>query len=129
MTIWTWLCRVVRPGVVGFGLALALGGCQVIPGDGPWMGGAQASSTEALPFDLIDVHEIDVERQAVMGFALQKSLELGARSHGTVENEISALQQRAHVSHSELSEEIPQVGHADWPMAADVDAADERDVG
>ena len=55
MTIWTWLCRVVRPVVVGFGLALALAGCQVIPGDGPWMGGAQASSTEALPFDLIDL--------------------------------------------------------------------------
>jgi len=27
----------------------------VVPGDGPWMGGAQASSTEALPFDVIDL--------------------------------------------------------------------------
>ncbi len=27
----------------------------MVPGDGPWMGGAQASSTEALPFDLIDL--------------------------------------------------------------------------
>jgi polysaccharide biosynthesis/export protein len=55
LTIWTWLCPVARPVVVGLGLALALAGCQVIPGDGPWMGGAQASSTEALPFDLIDL--------------------------------------------------------------------------
>lgn len=27
----------------------------MVPGDGPWMGGAQASSTEALPFDVIDL--------------------------------------------------------------------------
>lgn len=26
-----------------------------MPGDGPWMGGAQATSTEALPFDVIDL--------------------------------------------------------------------------
>ena len=55
LTIWTWLCLLARPVVVGLGLALALAGCQVIPGDGPWMGGAQASSTEALPFDVIDL--------------------------------------------------------------------------
>jgi polysaccharide biosynthesis/export protein len=36
-------------------LALALAGCQIVPGDGPWMGGAQANSTEALPFDVIDL--------------------------------------------------------------------------
>jgi len=55
LTIWTWLCLLARPVVVGLGLTLALAGCQVIPGDGPWMGGAQASSTEALPFDVIDL--------------------------------------------------------------------------
>ncbi|MBN9089009.1 MAG: polysaccharide biosynthesis/export family protein [Reyranella sp.] len=55
MTIWTWLRPVARPVFVGLGLALALGGCQVVPGDGPWMGGSQASSTEALPFDVIDL--------------------------------------------------------------------------
>jgi len=55
LTIWTWLCPVARPVVVGLGLALGLASCQVIPGDGPWMGGAQASSTEALPFDVIDL--------------------------------------------------------------------------
>jgi polysaccharide export outer membrane protein len=36
---------------VGIGLA----GCQVVPGDGPWLGGAQSTSTEALPFDIIDL--------------------------------------------------------------------------
>src|SRR3954470_15924984 len=52
---WTWVCPVVRPVVVALGLALAVAGCQVVPGDGPWMGGAQGSSTEALPFDIIDL--------------------------------------------------------------------------
>jgi len=55
LTIWTWLRPVARPVFVGLGLALALAGCQIVPGDGPWMGGAQASSTEALPFDVIDL--------------------------------------------------------------------------
>jgi len=55
LTIWTWLRPVARPVFVGLGLALALAGCQVVPGDGPWMGGSQASSTEALPFDVIDL--------------------------------------------------------------------------
>jgi len=55
LTIWTWLRLVARPVFVGLGLALVLAGCQIVPGDGPWMGGAQASSTEALPFDVIDL--------------------------------------------------------------------------
>jgi polysaccharide export outer membrane protein len=55
LTIWTWLCPVARPVVVVLGLTLGLAGCQVLPGDGPWMGGAQATSTEALPFDVIDL--------------------------------------------------------------------------
>ena len=55
LTIWTWLCPVARPVVVVLGLTLALAGCQVVPGDGPWMGGAQTTSTEALPFDVIDL--------------------------------------------------------------------------
>ncbi|MBV8192392.1 MAG: polysaccharide biosynthesis/export family protein [Alphaproteobacteria bacterium] len=36
-------------------LALGIGGCTALPGDGPWMGGAQSTSTEALPFDVIDL--------------------------------------------------------------------------
>ena len=55
LTIWTWLCPVARPVVVVLGLTLGLAGCQVVPGDGPWMGGAQSTSTEALPFDVIDL--------------------------------------------------------------------------
>jgi polysaccharide export outer membrane protein len=35
--------------------ALGIGGCTAMPGDGPWMGGAQSTSTEALPFDVIDL--------------------------------------------------------------------------
>jgi polysaccharide export outer membrane protein len=53
LTIWSWLCPVARPVVVV--LAFGLAGCQVVPGDGPWMGGAQSTSTEALPFDVIDL--------------------------------------------------------------------------
>jgi polysaccharide export outer membrane protein len=37
------------------GLSCILAGCQLMPGDGPWMGGAQSGSTEALPFDVIDL--------------------------------------------------------------------------
>jgi polysaccharide export outer membrane protein len=37
------------------GLALGAGGCTALPGSGPWMGGAQSGSTEALPFDVIDL--------------------------------------------------------------------------
>jgi polysaccharide biosynthesis/export protein len=36
-------------------MALGAGGCTALPGDGPWMGGAQSGSTEALPFDVIDL--------------------------------------------------------------------------
>ena len=42
-------CHCPRP------VRLGLAGCQVVPGDGPWMDGAQATSTEALPFDVIDL--------------------------------------------------------------------------
>jgi polysaccharide export outer membrane protein len=41
--------------VVVLGLTFGLAGCQIVPGDGPWMGGAQSTSTEALPFDVIDL--------------------------------------------------------------------------
>ena len=37
------------------GLALGVSACTALPGDGPWMGGAQGTSTEALPFDVIDL--------------------------------------------------------------------------
>ena len=55
LTIWSWLCPVARPVVVVLGLTFGLAGCQIVPGDGPWMGGAQSTSTEALPFDVIDL--------------------------------------------------------------------------
>lgn len=47
MTIRSWL------GVLG--LAVALSGCQAVPGDGPFMNGAKRGSTEAFPFDVIDL--------------------------------------------------------------------------
>jgi polysaccharide export outer membrane protein len=47
LTIRTWL------GVLGLGAVIA--GCQAVPGDGPWMNGAKAGSTEAFPFDVIDL--------------------------------------------------------------------------
>ena len=55
MTIWSWLCPVARPTAIVLGLVLGAGGCTALPGDGPWMGGAQSGSTEALPFDVIDL--------------------------------------------------------------------------
>lgn len=47
LTIRAWLCAV--------GLGAAAAGCQAVPGDGPWMNGAKAGSTEAFPFDVIDL--------------------------------------------------------------------------
>lgn len=53
MTICSWLGAIARPTILV--LALSLGACTALPGDGPWMGGAQSTSTEALPFDVIDL--------------------------------------------------------------------------
>jgi polysaccharide export outer membrane protein len=55
LTIWSWLRPVARPMAIVLGLAIGVGGCTALPGDGPWMGGAQSTSTEALPFDVIDL--------------------------------------------------------------------------
>jgi polysaccharide biosynthesis/export protein len=55
LTIWSWLRAVVRPTATVLALALGAGGCTALPGEGPWMGGAQSGSTEALPFDVIDL--------------------------------------------------------------------------
>jgi hypothetical protein len=55
LTIWSWLRPVARPTAIVLGLALGAGGCTALPGSGPWMGGAQSGSTEALPFDVIDL--------------------------------------------------------------------------
>ena len=54
MTIWSWLRAIARPTAVVLGLGI-LAGCQAINGDGPWMNDASSRSTEALPFDVIDL--------------------------------------------------------------------------
>jgi polysaccharide biosynthesis/export protein len=45
----------MRPIAIVLGLGIGVAGCTAIPGDGPWMGGAAATSTEALPFDVVDL--------------------------------------------------------------------------
>ena len=55
MTIRTWLRAYGRPTVLVLGCSLGVAGCQAIPGDGPWMNGAKSTSTQALPFDVIDL--------------------------------------------------------------------------
>ncbi len=55
MTVGTWLRAVARPIAIVLSLGLALAGCQAIPGDGPWLNDASSRSTEALPFDVIDL--------------------------------------------------------------------------
>ena len=55
MTIWSWLRAIARPTTIALSLGVGIGGCTALPGDGPWMGGAQSTSTEALPFDVIDL--------------------------------------------------------------------------
>ena len=44
-----------RPTAIAVCLGLGLAGCQVVPGDGPWMGAAQGTNTETLPFDVIEL--------------------------------------------------------------------------
>lgn len=55
MTIWNGLRAVARTIAIVLGLAVGVSACTALPGDGPWMGGAQGTSTEALPFDVIDL--------------------------------------------------------------------------
>lgn len=55
LTIWNWLRAAARPTTIVLVLGIGVGGCTALPGDGPWMGGAQSTSSEALPFDVIDL--------------------------------------------------------------------------
>lgn len=55
LTIRSWLRAIARPFVIALALGAGLAGCQAVPGDGPWMADASSRSTEALPFDVIDL--------------------------------------------------------------------------
>ncbi len=55
MTIWSWLRAAARPTAIVLSLGFGLAACTAMPGDGPWMGGAATTTTEALPFDVIDL--------------------------------------------------------------------------
>ncbi len=55
MTVCSRLSAAARPIAISIVLAWGLAACTAMPGDGPWMGGAQSTSTEALPFDVIDL--------------------------------------------------------------------------
>ena len=55
LTVRSWLRAGMRPIAIVLGLGIGVAGCTAIPGDGPWMGGAAATSTEALPFDVVDL--------------------------------------------------------------------------
>jgi polysaccharide export outer membrane protein len=60
LTLWTWLRTRMWPIPVMLCLGLGLAGCGITPGSGPWMGGAQSQSSEALPFDVIDLTPVTV---------------------------------------------------------------------
>jgi polysaccharide export outer membrane protein len=55
LTSWSWLRAAARPTAIVLGLVVGLAACTAMPGDGPWMGGAATTTTEALPFDVIDL--------------------------------------------------------------------------
>jgi polysaccharide export outer membrane protein len=55
LTVWSRLYAAARPLAIALGMGLGVAACTALPGDGPWMGGAQTTSTEALPFDVIDL--------------------------------------------------------------------------
>jgi polysaccharide export outer membrane protein len=60
LTTGIWGRRVARSATIAVLLCAGVPGCEIIPGDGPWMGGAQSNSTEALPFDVIELTAISV---------------------------------------------------------------------
>jgi polysaccharide biosynthesis/export protein len=47
-------------GLVALCLGVALAGCQAVPGSGPQMIGASRETTEALPFDVLDLTPVSV---------------------------------------------------------------------
>jgi len=55
LTNWTRLIAPARLVALVFGVGLSVAACQVLPGDGPWMNDASSRTTEALPFDVIDL--------------------------------------------------------------------------
>src|SRR5207237_6112395 len=85
-------------------------------------------ANDALPLVRSTNEEIDFQRETVGSLRLQKPLELGSRADLACENEVAALQQRATVLEPKLGDEIPQIGHADRPVTADVDAAEKGDM-
>ena len=64
-----------------------------------------------------------------MRLTLEEALELGASPHFAGEDEVAALEQGSGILQPELGEKIPQIGHADRAVAADVNAAEKGDVG
>jgi polysaccharide export outer membrane protein len=60
LTVLSWVRGVACPAAIIVALGLALAGCQVIPGSGPEMLGAARGTTEALPFDVLDLTAVSV---------------------------------------------------------------------
>ncbi|WP_395714164.1 polysaccharide biosynthesis/export family protein [Reyranella sp.] len=80
MTTSSWLRATARTIAIVLGLALGVSACTALPGDGPWMGGAQGTSTEALPFDVIDLTPTTVVGYRVQ--AVDKPSTTGSLSAG-----------------------------------------------
>jgi polysaccharide export outer membrane protein len=55
-----WLLDVGFRGLAVLCLGIVLAGCQAIPGSGPQMIGASRETTEALPFDVLDLTPVSV---------------------------------------------------------------------
>src|SRR2546426_151100 len=83
---------------------------------------------DVLPFLRGADKEIRLKINSLRSLGLQQALQLGGASPVRAEDEIPALQQRAHVREAQLREEIAQVGHGDLVVAADIDAPKEGDV-
>jgi polysaccharide export outer membrane protein len=82
LTVSSGLRAMARTVAIVLGLAFGAGACTALPGDGPWMGGAQGTSTEALPFDVIDLTPTTVvgyRTQAVDKPSTTGSLSAGLR--------------------------------------------------
>ena len=74
------------PGAVAVCLGLVLAGCQAMPGSGPQMLGASRDTTEALPFEVVDLTPVSVVPYRPVASIDRPSTPntLGARTHAVV---------------------------------------------
>lgn len=65
--------------------------------------------------------------EALVDLRFEQALQVGGRPRLTPEYDVTGLEERSHVTKPELGEDLPQVVHRDFLVAAEIDASEERD--